>query len=70
VPALFQVLKAVFGKSDTEGFLTGYEQSKNKASIEDQLKILELAAQRFAEGAAKSAGGAAVAVVKSRLAGI
>lgn len=66
---LFQVLEAVFDKTELEKLKDGYESAKNKKTAEERMKAFKGVAMKFAEGAAKAAGVGVVAVLKARLGG-
>jgi hypothetical protein len=66
---LFQVLEAVFDKNELKKFKEGYEGAKKKKTAEDRVKAFKSVALKFAEGAAKAAGGGVVTVLKAYLGG-
>ena len=66
---LFQVLETVFDKDELKKFKEGYEGAKKKKTAEDRVKAFKSVALKFAEGAAKAAGGGVVAVLKAHLGG-
>ena len=64
---LFQVLETVFDKDELKKFKEGYESAKKKKTVEDRVKAFKSVALKFAEGAAKAAGGGVVTVLKAHL---
>ena len=64
---LFQVLESVFDKDELEKFKTGYETAKKKKTAEARTKAFKGVAKKFAEGAAKAAGGGVVTVLKAHM---
>lgn len=64
---LFQVLDTVFDKGELDKFKTGYETAKKKKKAEDRVKSFKTVAKKFAEGAAKAAGGGVVKVLKAHM---
>lgn len=66
---LFQVLETVFDKDELSKFKDGYEGAKKKKTAEDRVKAFKSVAQKFAESAAKTAGGGVVTVLKAHLGG-
>ncbi len=64
---LFQVLRAVFDDAELDSFVSGYDEAKKKASVEDQRKFFKSVAKKFAEGAAKKAGEGVLAALKTHL---
>jgi len=66
---LFQVLETVFDKAELKTFKEGYEKAKKKKTAEDRVTAFKSVALKFAEGAAKAAGGGVVTVLKAHLGG-
>jgi hypothetical protein len=64
---LFQVLESLFSKKELAAFQAGYEASKKTDDTAKRKKLFKDAALKFAEGAAKAAGGTVLAVVKGQL---
>jgi hypothetical protein len=64
---LFQVLETVFDKNELGKFKKGYEDAKNKKNAEERIKAFKGVTLKFAEGAAKAAGGGVVTVLKAYL---
>lgn len=64
---LFQVLQAIFNKSELDKFMDGYEQAKSKTNAEERKKFFKGVTKKFAEGAAKAAGVGVVAVLKAHV---
>lgn len=65
--ALFQVLRAMFDKAEIDTFVAAYEQAKKKSNADERKKSFKMAAKKFAEGAAKVAGGTVVAALKAQI---
>lgn len=64
---LFQVLESIFDHKQIEVFKAGYEQAQKEAVADERKKIFKSVALKFAEGAAKTAGGTILTVVKAHL---
>lgn len=64
---LFQVLESIFNHKQISEFKVGYERAKKEADAEVRKKIFRAVTVKFAEGAAKAAGGTVLAVVKAQL---
>jgi hypothetical protein len=64
---LFDVLESVFDKSEIHKFKAGYEQAKKKTDAEARIKAFKKVAAKFAEGAAKAAGGGVITVLKAHV---
>jgi alpha-D-ribose 1-methylphosphonate 5-triphosphate synthase subunit PhnH len=64
---LFRVLDSVFDKAELATFKQGHEAAKKAKTAAERTKIFKSVATKFAEGAAKSAGAAVLAVVKEQL---
>jgi|SRR5579862_6692346 len=64
---LFQVLETIFDKKEIAQFKVDFDNAKKKKSAEDRAKAFKAIARRFAEGAAKAAGGGVVNVLKAHL---
>lgn len=62
---LFNALMGVFDKRELESFRVGYKQIKKKTNLEEQKRLFKNLAMKFAEGAAKKAGGGVVTALKS-----
>jgi hypothetical protein len=67
VAGLFQVLESVFDPAEIAKFRTGYDAAKKKKSSEERVAAFKGVAKKFAEGAAKAAGGGVVKVLKAHL---
>ncbi|MCA3175829.1 MAG: hypothetical protein ING36_09870 [Burkholderiales bacterium] len=64
---LFQVLETVFDKGELRKFEEGYASAKKKKTAEGRVDAFKSVARKFAEGAAKAAGGGVVTVLKAHL---
>jgi hypothetical protein len=64
---LFQVLESMFDHKQIAAFKAGYERAKKETDMEERRRIFKSVAVRFAEGAAKAAGGTVLMVVKAQL---
>lgn len=64
---LFEVLETCFGEADLASLRQGYEVAKKKKSQEEMKKAFASVVKKFAEGAAKVAGGSVLTVLKAHL---
>jgi hypothetical protein len=64
---LFAVLDTVFDKSQLAAFKKGFDDAKRTKDAAQRVQIFKGLARKFAEGAAKAAGGGVVTVVKAHL---
>ena len=64
---LFAVLETLFDKEQLQTFKKGYEDAKKISDVTKRIQFFKSIARKFAEGAAKAAGGGVVAVVKAHL---
>jgi len=64
---LFQVLETIFDKDEIEKFKEGYKSAKKIKKAEDRAKAFKSVALKFAEGAAKAAGGDVISVLMTYL---
>lgn len=64
---LFEVLETVFDKDVLKVFREGYAEAFGKEKAHERRKTFSSVAKKFAEGAAKAAGGAVWAVLKSQI---
>jgi hypothetical protein len=64
---LFQVLDGFFDAKQTAAFKAAYQEAKQEADADKRKEFFKTAARKFAEGAAKSAGGAVLAFAKAQL---
>jgi hypothetical protein len=64
---LFRVLDSTFDKTELTAFKEGYERAKQSKTAAERKKVFTSVATKFAEGAAKSAGAAVLAIVKEQL---
>jgi hypothetical protein len=64
---LFRVLDSTFDKAELAAFKEGYERAKQSKTAAERSKMFKSVATKFAEGAAKSAGAAVLAIVKEQL---
>lgn len=64
---MFQVLETLFKDADIASFKAGYEKAKKLADGVERSKFFKGIAVKFAQGAAKMAGGGVVAAVKAHL---
>lgn len=64
---LFQVLESIFDHKQIGAFKAGYERAKKETDAGERKKIFKDVALKFAEGAAKAAGGTVLTVVKAHL---
>ncbi len=64
---LFQVLESFFDAKQIVAFKAGYAQAKKEADADKRKAFFKDAARKFAEGAAKAAGGAVLAFAKAQL---
>jgi len=62
---LFQVLNSIFDKPELDKFKAGYEKIKDETDAEARTKAFKDIVKKFAEGAAKAAGGGVVTVLKA-----
>jgi hypothetical protein len=69
VPAdgLFEVLDSFFDAKQIAAFKAAYKEAKQEANADKRKEFFKAAARKFAEGAAKSAGGAVLAFAKTQL---
>ncbi|MEL7615265.1 hypothetical protein AAGW18_22420 [Vreelandella titanicae] len=67
VSGLFQVLDSVFDAQEIDKFRKGYDAAKKKKTSEERVAAFKDVAKKFAEGAAKAAGGGVVKVLKAHL---
>lgn len=67
VTGLFQVLDSVFDAAEMAKFRKGYDDAKKKKTSEERVAVFKGIAKKFAEGAAKAAGGGVVKVLKAHL---
>lgn len=61
------VLDTVFDKSQLAAFKKGFDDAKRTKDAAQRVQIFKGLARKFAEGAAKAAGGGVVTVVKAHL---
>ena len=64
---LFSVLETLFDKKQLQTFQKGYMEIKDTDDSNQKIKLFKALARKFGEGAAASAGGHVVAVVKAHL---
>jgi hypothetical protein len=67
VAGLFQVLDSVFDAGEIDKFRKGYDAAKKKKTEEERVAAFKGVAKKFAEGAAKAAGGGVVKVLKAHI---
>lgn len=67
VSGLFEVLDSVFDSHELEKFKKDYEIAKSRKTAEERIAAFKKVARKFAEGAAKSAGGGVVSVLKAHM---
>ena len=64
---LFRVLGSIFDKTELAAFKEGYARAQQSKTSAERTKVFKSVATKFAEGAAKSAGTAVLAIVKEQL---
>jgi hypothetical protein len=64
---LFQVLASLFDHKQISAFRAGYERARKEGDTVARRKAFKSIAVKFAEGAARAAGGSVLAVVKAHL---
>jgi hypothetical protein len=64
---LFRVLDSVFDKTELAAFKAGHEHAKQAKNAAERTRMFKSVATKFAEGAARAAGAAVLAVVKEQL---
>jgi hypothetical protein len=67
VEGLFQVLDSVFDSGQIEKFREGYQTAKKQKTNELRIAAFKAVAQKFAEGAAKSAGSGIINILKAHV---
>ena len=60
-----EIVRVSADKRELESFRVGYKQIKKKTNLEEQKRLFKNLAMKFAEGAAKKAGGGVVTALKS-----
>lgn len=64
---LFHVLQTVFDDAALDEFRAGYEAAREKSTMQARRKAFGQVALKFAQGAAKAAGGSVLVVLKSQI---
>lgn len=67
VTGLFQVLDSVFDAAEIARFRKGYDDAKKNKTSEERVAAFKGVAKKFAEGAAKAAGGGVAKVLKAHI---
>ncbi|RDE18962.1 hypothetical protein DV711_15245 [Motiliproteus coralliicola] len=67
VDGLFQVLDSVFDEDELNEFKDGYKIASDEADSEKRKELFKGIAKKFAEGAAKAAGGGVMTALKAKI---